>query len=111
AARHAIDIGYRPGQLSVAHRERLLPEYKRHVEIMAEQFDYPHLAYMDREETAFRLGSSFYHGGVRDTGTGHIHPLRLLIGLGRVAQAAGARIHEQTRADAITSSAAGVVVR
>jgi gamma-glutamylputrescine oxidase len=54
---------------------------------MAERFDYPHISYMEREETAQRVGSSFFHGGIRDTGTGHVHPLRLVIGTARVAAA------------------------
>jgi gamma-glutamylputrescine oxidase len=43
------------------------------------------------------LGSDRYFGGVRDTGTGHIHPLKLVVGTGRVAAAAGALICEDTR--------------
>src|SRR5690606_16148597 len=38
-----------------------------------------------------------YHCGVRDTGTGHIHPLKLLVGLARAAKAAGAELHEMTK--------------
>ena len=52
-------------------------------------------------ETRERLGSKRYYGGVRDMGTGHIHPLKLLVGLARVAQAAGAALFEMTSATAI----------
>ena len=41
------------------------------------RFNYPHIAFMDAAETAERLGSTHYFGGMRDTGTGHIHPLKL----------------------------------
>src|SRR5690606_38402739 len=61
-------------------------------------------------ETAERIGSTHYVGGVRDTGTGHIHPLKLLVGTARVAAASGARLHESTRATAIGRNAGRVVV-
>src|SRR5690606_21650860 len=64
----------------------------------------------DAAETAERSGSTHYVGGVRDTGTGHIHPLKLLVGTARVAAAAGARLHENTRAIGIGRSAGRVVV-
>lgn len=111
SAWHGIEMDYRPGQLSVAHRPRLVEDYRRHASIMAERFGYPHISYMDREETAWRTGSGFYHGGVRDTGTGHIHPLKLVIGLARAARKAGARLYENTKALHIAASAAGVSVR
>jgi gamma-glutamylputrescine oxidase len=87
-----------PGQLSVVHKKRLCDDYRRHAEVMAEKFDYPHISYMDREETAQRVGSSFFHGGIRDTETGHIHPLKLVIGSAKAAAAAGAQIFENTKA-------------
>ncbi|QFI65163.1 NAD(P)/FAD-dependent oxidoreductase [Sinorhizobium alkalisoli] len=98
AREHAIDMEFVPGQLSVSHKESLEKEYRRHVEVMAERFGYPHLSFMDREETAGRLGSSHYRFGIRDAGTGHIHPMKLLVGLAKQAALAGANIFEQTKA-------------
>jgi gamma-glutamylputrescine oxidase len=65
---------------------------------------------MDAKETAERLGSTRYHGGTRDTGTGHIHPLKLVIGTARVAAEAGARLHERTPSTGIASSGGKVRV-
>ncbi len=96
-----IDIDYRAGQMSVVHKKRYLKEYQAHPQIMAERFGYPHLSYMDVRETAERLGSTRYFGGVRDTGTGHIHPLKLVVGTARVAAQAGARLFENTPATRI----------
>ena len=96
AAANAIEIDYMPGQLSVAHKRRYVDDYKRHAEIMTSRFGYAHVSFMDATETAERLGSTRYFGGTRDTGTGHIHPLKLLIGTARVALAAGAHLFEQT---------------
>ena len=54
-------------------------------------------------ETAERLGSTHYFGGTRDTGTGHIHPLKLVVGTARVAAEAGAQLFENTKATGITT--------
>lgn len=104
AAANAIDIDYVPGQLSVAHKPRYVDDYKAHAEIMATRFGYPHLTFMDAKEAAERLGSTAYFGGTRDTGTGHIHPLKLVIGTARVAAQAGAQLFERTSSTGITSA-------
>ncbi|MER8661362.1 FAD-binding oxidoreductase [Mesorhizobium sp. M1148] len=110
AAVNQIDIDYMPGQLSVAHKPRYLDDYKAHAEIMAGRFNYPHIAFMDARETAERLGSTRYFGGTRETGTGHIHPMKLVIGTAKVAAAAGAHLFEQTLSTGVTSSGGKVRV-
>lgn len=101
ASEHHIDMDYRPGQMNVAHKPGYERDYRANAEIAAERYGYPHLSFMDREETAERTGSRHYYCSVRDTGTGHIHPLKLLVGVARAAQTAGAHIHEMTRVTAI----------
>ncbi|THF58958.1 NAD(P)/FAD-dependent oxidoreductase [Ollibium composti] len=110
AQANAIDIDYRPGQMSVAHKPRYVDAYRKHAELMAGRFGYPHIAFMDRQETAERLGSQAFFGGVRDTGTGHIHPLKLVVGTARVAAGAGAHLFENTPVTGISSSGGKVRV-
>ena len=110
AEANAIDIDYRPGQMSVVHKKRYLKDYEAHAAVMAERFGYPHLTFMDAKETAERLGSTHYFGGVRDIGTGHIHPLKLVVGTARVAAASGAKLYENTKATGISSQGGKVRV-
>lgn len=110
AAVNQIEIDYMPGQMSVAHKKRYVNDYKAHAEIMANRFGYPHISFMDAAETAERLGSTHYFGGTRDTGTGHIHPLKLVIGTAKVATQAGAKLFEQTPSTGITSGGGKVRV-
>lgn len=98
---NGIDMDYMPGQLNVSHKPGYERDYRANAEIAAERYDYPHVSFMDKTETEARVGTKDYYCGVRDTGTGHIHPLKLLIGLAKVAKAAGAGIYENTRAKAI----------
>ncbi|RUU91614.1 FAD-binding oxidoreductase [Mesorhizobium sp. M7A.F.Ca.MR.176.00.0.0] len=109
-AANQIDIDYMPGQLSVAHKPRYVDDYKAHAEIMASRFAYPHISFMDARETAERLGSTAYFGGTRDTGTGHIHPMKLVIGTARVAALAGAQLFEGSPSTGIMSSGGKVKV-
>jgi gamma-glutamylputrescine oxidase len=69
---------------------------------LGEVFDYPHVVFLDGPERAERLGSAHYLGGIRDTGTGHVHPLKLVAGTARVAAAAGARLFENSRATGLS---------
>jgi gamma-glutamylputrescine oxidase len=110
AAANGIEIDYMPGQMSVAHKERYVDDYRKYADYMRERAGYEHVSFMDREETAWRLGSTRYFGGTRDTGTGHIHPLKLVIGTARVAAAAGAQLHEKTTAVKIENRDGKVVV-
>ena len=108
---NGIEIDYRPGQLSVAHKKRYLPANTRRMpRSWLTRFGYPHISFMDAAETAERLGSTHYFGGVRDTGTGHIHPLKLVVGTARVAAAAGAQLYEKTPATRIDTQGGKVRV-
>ncbi|MGT2442016.1 NAD(P)/FAD-dependent oxidoreductase [Ensifer adhaerens] len=107
---NGIDIEFVPGQLSVGHKQSLEKDYRDHAEAMAARFGYPHLTFMEREETASRLGSNHYHFGIRDAGTGHIHPMKLLVGLAKQAALAGANLFEQTKALKIDRQGGAIVI-
>lgn len=98
ASAHSIDMEHMPGYMSVSHKSGKDEEYRRTAEIMGERYGYPHMHYMDRRETEARVGSKRFPCGIYDKDSGHIHPLKLVIGLARLAAEAGARIHELTPA-------------
>jgi len=100
---HKFETGYQPGQLSVTHRKRYEKSARAEAELLATRFDYQHLSWLNRDEMARAIGSRDYFGGTRDLGTGHIHPLKYLIGLAHAAQKSGAEIYEQTAALAVQS--------
>lgn len=89
------DIEFQKGQLSVAHKERYVELYRRHQEKMA-HYGYYQLDFMDAHTTQERLGSKRYFGGLRDHGTGHINPLKLVLALAGQAAKAGAHLYENT---------------
>ncbi|WP_273505623.1 NAD(P)/FAD-dependent oxidoreductase [Fulvimarina manganoxydans] len=94
-----LDVDLGRGQLSIAHKARYLDEYQRTAEVLAERYDYPHARYMDAAETAERVGSARYFGGMRDTGTGHLNPMKLVVATARLAAESGAELHEGTKVE------------
>ena len=103
-----IGIDYVPGQLSVVHKKSYVKDYQAHPEAMS-RYGYPHVTFMDAKETEQRVGSSRFLGGVRDTGTGHIHPLKLLVGTAKVGAAAGAKLFENSKVIKLSSNGGKVV--
>lgn len=95
-SRHGIACDYRPGLIHAVHKRRSLAEEAAYVVKLRERYRYPHVAWLDRTALAEALGSGAYHGGWRDGGGGHLHPLKFALGLARVAAGAGARIHERS---------------
>jgi gamma-glutamylputrescine oxidase len=111
AKTHDIDADYRPGQISAAHKAKYVQEYRDHVQQMTGEYGYQHLQFLDREALSEKLGSTRYHGGTYDAGTGHINPLKYVVGLARAAAKAGARLHENTKARTISSAGGKVTVK
>ena len=109
AREQGIDMDFMPGQMSVVHKPGYMKDYQAHPAFMAERYDYPHLTWMNADETADRVGSKRYLGGTRDMGTGHIHPLKFLIGLAKAAATAGARLCENSKVTKLGTSGGKVV--
>jgi gamma-glutamylputrescine oxidase len=109
AQTHSIDMEFVTGQMSVVHKPSYLKDYQAHPAFMAERYHYPHIKWMDASETAERVGSNRYLGGTRDMGTGHIHPLKFLVGLAEAAAGAGARLCETTKVTKLGTAGGKVI--
>lgn len=111
ATAHGIEADYRPGQISAAHKPGYVKNYRDHAKIMREEYGYEGLSFLDHDALAAKLGSTRYHGGTYDAATGHINPLKYVVGVASAASKAGARLHENTRARAISSAGGKVTVK
>ena len=58
---------------------------------------YPHAEVLDAGAARAQVDTP-YHGGLLDRLGGHMHPLNYTLGLARAASAAGATLHEQSKA-------------
>ncbi len=95
--RKALDCNWTsPGVLRLSHSAAALDSAKAACEILVKGGIGARI--LDREETAHLVGSTRYVGGLLDPRGGSVHPLDLVRSLGRAAVAAGANIHEHSRA-------------
>jgi gamma-glutamylputrescine oxidase len=94
--RYGIDCDWRDGHCHVAIKPRHVRELKAWQDELANHYDYP-LPWLEREELRARLDSPRYLGGLFDPKSGHLHPLKYVLGLARAALARGVRICEASR--------------
>lgn len=104
-AKHAIDCDLTWGYIHA------IPKAHQFDELKAWKDEYDALGYSDtsiltKAELEAKLGSRAYHGGLREGGAGHLHPLNYCLGLARAAMAAGAAIHENSPVLSVETGAA-----
>lgn len=105
------DVPIRDG---VAHACRSAPEVEHAARMaarLAAHYDYDRVQPLDLDALAAHLGSHAYAGGAVDRGAGHLQPLALALGMARLAQAAGVRIHEGTHVHRIEHGTAATKSR
>ena len=95
---HGIDCDYQPNHVHVATKPRHLVELSEWVEELHGEYGYESVRLLDRRELQAHVRSERYLGGLIDTRSGHLHPLKYTQGLARAAEQAGARIFENTQA-------------
>lgn len=69
------------------------------------------LEFLDTEATRARLNSRYYHQALYNRRSFHIHPLRYALMIARLAEAAGAALHENSPALEVARSPGGWSVR
>lgn len=95
---HGIDCDYRPNHVHVATKPRQVGEVRAWVEELHREYGYDSAQFLDRDALQAHVRSPRYLGGLIDPRSGHLHPLKYTRGLARAAEAAGARIFENTAA-------------
>ncbi len=94
-SRYDIDCDWRDGYLSLATNARKGRELQDWAERMEQVYGYAqqHIAPAQMPQW---IASERFHSGVFDARSGHLHPLKYTLGLGRAAAGAGVTIHEHT---------------
>ena len=99
--RHNIACDLKPGIAHAAHKPALADWTFRYVDKLREEYDYPHIRAVSRQEMQEMLGTTVYYGGSLDLGGAHLHPLNYALGLAQAAQNRGVRIFEHSSVETI----------
>ncbi|MEM1402500.1 MAG: FAD-binding oxidoreductase [Pseudomonadota bacterium] len=94
---HAIACEMKDGNLHAAHSEKIAQELQGEAAHLEAVYSYPHLSYVNRDELQALTSAQGMYGGVIDTRSRHLHPLKYCLGLARVADELGARLFEGSR--------------
>ena len=108
-ARHVIDCDWRDGFLGVAtsqRKGRALAEWADEIDA---KYHYPLTRIAPKDITSW-VSSGRYHSGIHDPRSGHLHPLKYVLGLARAAAAAGVHVHEDSRVISYTQDDRGVTL-
>jgi gamma-glutamylputrescine oxidase len=92
-----VQADFHPGLLYVNHRARYDDDARAYAAKMNDTYDYDQMSFLNRDQVQDLVKSSAYFGGTYDTAGGHIDPLQFAFGLARMAQAAGAVLHENSQ--------------
>lgn len=101
----SIDCDWRPGMIHARHKPNGEAEDAAYAALMAQRYGYDQLDLIDEKDLARELGTDVYFGGLVDRGGGHVHPLKLALGM-----AQGLAIHEHTRAESWRREGGKIIV-
>lgn len=94
--KYEIDCDYREGYCTVAYDEKRLQQLREAAQFFKD-CAYPfQLDLLEGEALTQVVSSEKYVGGLLDKGSGHLHPLNLVLGEANAAQSLGVRIFEQS---------------
>jgi glycine/D-amino acid oxidase-like deaminating enzyme len=90
----------RCGHLEVACKPKHFSDFQRSAEETARQFNHQQRI-IPKDQLQSEIGSTIYHGGLVDDSSAGLNPARLVAGLARAAEGAGAAIFEHAHVDQI----------
>ena len=99
-ARYGIECDWRDGFLGVATSARKGAALGEWADEIASKYGYP-LTRIAPADLPKWIASGRYHSAIHDPRSGHLHPLKYVLGLARAAAAAGVRLYENTEVKAL----------
>jgi gamma-glutamylputrescine oxidase len=94
---YAIDCDYHANHVHVAVKPRHLRELDDWASELHEDYGYPSARLLNRDALQEHVRTERYLGGLIDSRSGHLHPLKFTQGVAHAAEAAGADIFEKSR--------------
>lgn len=105
---YAIDCDWRPGLLHAWHKASFAAEDAAYGDFITRHYGYEGFRLLSKAEAATELGTDVYYGASFDADGGHLHPLKLALGLAHAAETHGAQLFENSRVSSYVPIADGV---
>ncbi|MFT4091347.1 MAG: FAD-binding oxidoreductase [Asticcacaulis sp.] len=105
-----IDADYRAGIIHSWHKPQFAADDRAYIDYVSRHYGYDQLSLLSKPEVARELGTDVYHGGLYDGGGGHLHPLKLAIGMAHKAESAGAKLYEHSPVHSFQRTAKGITL-
>lgn len=110
-ATHHVDCDLKGGLIHSWHKPEFAADDRAYADFVRERYGYDKIRLLSKAETASELGTDVYHGGIFDGGGGHLHPLKLAIGMVGAAATLGARLFENSHVTGYEQRGDGVHLR
>jgi gamma-glutamylputrescine oxidase len=93
---YAIACDYQANHVHVAVKPRHVHELAQWQQELRDDYGYQSVRLLNRDELQAHVSSPRYLGGLLDTRSGHLQPLKYTQGIARAAESAGAVIYEDS---------------
>ena len=93
---HKINCHLVNGVMSAACFEKDIEEYKFEIEHMSKHYNFEGYKFYNQSQVREEINSKMYIAGMLNSGSYHLNPLKLTIGLAKVAQENKVKIFENT---------------
>jgi gamma-glutamylputrescine oxidase len=107
---YRIECEYRPNHVHVATKARHVRELTEWLHELHDEYGYTSPRLLNRDELQAHVRSDRFLGGLLDSRSGHLHPLKYTQGLAHAAESNGVRIFEDTFIERYESGGGGVTV-
>ena len=105
--KHNIDVQYVPGIVNALHKKVSIADLQRETDAFNKLHPGADIEVLDKQGLQAHIQSDDYYAGIYESSSGHLHPLKLAIGLAAVAKKSGADLFEKsavTRVEKILTS-------
>ena len=100
--KYTIDCELKSGVLHANHKAKFGKDTRHEIEHLRKNYNFEEIRYLNKQEIRDLVGSDAYYNGSLDMRAGHLHPLKLVLGLARACVEKGVRIFENSEVRELT---------
>ena len=94
--KYAIEVDYTAGIIQADRNQKTARSSINYALKLNKEYDYDNILPLDKQRIRELIDSNQFFGGYLDIGTGHINPLKLVLGMVKAAKKLGIRLYEKS---------------